>query len=77
MGARDLGECLRLQLLAMAADTPGRDAAIAITEGPLERLPKIGIDGVCKDINSNRDTAEAAVQYASSVCSTRSLATCR
>ena len=62
VGARDLGECLRLQLLAMAADTPGRDAAIAITEGPLERLPKIGIDGVCKDINSNRDTAEAAVQ---------------
>ena len=62
VGARDLGECLRLQLLAMPADTPGRDAAIAITEGPLERLPKIGIDGVCKDINSSRDTAEAAVQ---------------
>ena len=61
IGARDLGECLRLQLLALAEDTPGRSAAIAISEGPLERLPKIGIEGVCKEIRSSREEAEAAV----------------
>lgn len=31
VGARDLGECIRIQLGHLAEDTPGRDLAIAIT----------------------------------------------
>ncbi|MFT4180159.1 MAG: RNA polymerase factor sigma-54 [Thermomonas sp.] len=62
VGARDLGECLTLQLRALSEDTPGRDTAIAIAAGPLQRLPKLGIDGVCAEIRCGRDQAETAVQ---------------
>jgi RNA polymerase sigma-54 factor len=61
VGARDLGECLRLQLRALAADTPGRDVAMLVTHGPLQRLPKIGIEGVCHELRCEREEAEAAV----------------
>lgn len=61
VGARDLGECLRLQLRALDKDTPGRDLAMAVTEGALARLPKIGIDGLCNELDCKRDEAEAAV----------------
>ena len=62
VGARDLGECLRLQLRALAEDTPGRELAMAVTAGALVRLPKIGIDGLCRDLACARDEAEEAVQ---------------
>ena len=62
VGARNLGECLRLQLRALAVDTPGRDVAMLVTAGPLQRLPKIGIDGVCHELHCERGEAEAAVQ---------------
>lgn len=62
VGARDLGECLRLQLRALDKDTPGRDLAMAVTEGALARLPKIGIDGLCSELDCKRAEAEAAVQ---------------
>ncbi|HWS77720.1 MAG TPA: RNA polymerase factor sigma-54 [Thermomonas sp.] len=62
VGARDLGECLRLQLRALTEDTPGRDLAMAVTAGALARLPKIGIDGLCSELDCQRDQAEAAVQ---------------
>lgn len=62
VGARDLGECLRLQLRALDKDTPGRDLAMAVTEGALARLPKIGIDGLCNELDCKRAEAEAAVQ---------------
>jgi RNA polymerase sigma-54 factor len=62
VGARDLGECLRLQLRALADDTPGRDLAMAVTAGALARLPRIGIDGLCSELDCTRDEAEAAVQ---------------
>src|SRR5690606_5616507 len=42
VGARDLGECLRLQLQALPADTPARALALAISAGPLQQLPKLG-----------------------------------
>ena len=61
VGARDLGECLRLQLQALAMDTPGRALAIRITEGPLARLPKMGLDGLCSELNCKRDDAQVAV----------------
>ena len=62
VAARDLGECLRLQLCALAPATPGRDLAISITQGPLARLPKIGIDGLCAELRCGRDDAQAAVE---------------
>ena len=62
VGARDLGECLRLQLRALSEDTPGREVAMAVTAGALQRLPRIGIDGVCQELHCPRDEAEAAVQ---------------
>ena len=61
VGARDLGECLRLQLRALAEDTPGRELAMAVTAGVLARLPRIGIDGLCQELDCTRDQAEAAV----------------
>lgn len=62
VGARDLGECMRLQLHALAPDTPGRALAINITEGPLARLPKIGIDGICRELECVREDAQVAVE---------------
>ena len=62
VGARDLGECLRLQLRALPAGTPGHALALRLTEGALEKLPKIGIDGLCGLLGCARDEADAAVQ---------------
>ncbi len=62
VGARELDECMRLQLHALAPDTPGRALAIIITEGPLARLPKIGIDGLCKELGCGREDAQTAVE---------------
>ena len=62
VGARDLGECLRLQLRALPSDTPGRAAALRLTEGALEKLPKIGIAGVAAQLGCPREEAETAVQ---------------
>lgn len=62
VGARDLGECLRLQLHALRDDTPGRSLALRLTEDALEKLAKIGIDGVCALLGCPREAAETAVQ---------------
>src|SRR5690606_23813742 len=62
VGARELGECMRLQLHALAPDTPGRARAITITGGPLARLPKIGIEGLCKELGCAREDTQAAVE---------------
>ena len=62
VGARDLGECLRLQLCALAADTPGRALAVRLAEGALEKLPKIGIAGIASLLGCTPDEAETAVQ---------------
>jgi RNA polymerase sigma-54 factor len=62
VGACNLGECLRLQLRALEPDTPGRALAISVTEGPLARLPKIGIEGLSAELDCQRDEAQAAVE---------------
>lgn len=61
VGARDLGECLRLQLDTLPEDTPGRALAYRLTDGLLERLPKIGAEGVASELQAGRDEVEAAV----------------
>ena len=62
VGARDLGECLRLQLQALPAETPGRDTALTIAAGPLRQLPKLGIDGVSALLGCAAPEAATAVQ---------------
>jgi len=62
VGARDLGECLRLQLRTLPDATPGRELAIAITADVLPRLPKMGLDGVCAELECAHGEAAAAVQ---------------
>jgi RNA polymerase sigma-54 factor len=62
VGARDLGECLRLQLRALEPDTPGRALAITVTEGALPRLPKIGLEGLCSELDCAHDAAREAIE---------------
>ncbi|MDQ3159504.1 MAG: RNA polymerase factor sigma-54 [Pseudomonadota bacterium] len=61
VGARELGECLRLQLRALEPATPGRALAITVTEGPLARLPKIGLEGLCAELHCTREDAQAVI----------------
>jgi RNA polymerase sigma-54 factor len=61
VGARDLGECLRLQLAALPEDTPGRALALAIADGPLQRLPKVGVEGLAAELGCSLEQAAVAV----------------
>src|SRR3546814_3924159 len=49
VGARDLGECLVLQLDNLPDDTPGRVLARRIAIDHIDRLPRIGIEGVASE----------------------------
>ncbi|MGY0799174.1 RNA polymerase factor sigma-54 [Lysobacter sp. A286] len=62
VGARDLGECLRLQLEPLCGDTPGKALALQLTDGPLERLPRIGIAGLAAQMKLAVEQVETAVQ---------------
>lgn len=67
VAARDLGECLHLQLHMLPADTPGRDLALRIVDGPLERLPRSGIDGIAHELHCAPAEAEQAVHLVRSL----------
>ena len=62
VAARNLAECLDLQLQALDDATPGRALARRIAGELLERVPKIGIDGVAAELGCRRDEADAALQ---------------
>ncbi|GAA5077875.1 RNA polymerase factor sigma-54 [Lysobacter panacisoli] len=62
VGARTLGECLRLQLAQFPAETPGRTLAHQLANGPLERLPRIGVAGLAAELKLDLAEAETAVQ---------------
>lgn len=62
VGARTLGECLRLQLAQFAPETPGRTLAHQLANGPLERLPRIGVAGLAAELKLDLAEAETAVQ---------------
>ena len=62
VGARDLGECLVLQLAPLADDTPGRSLALKIAAGPIDRLPKVGIDGIAAELQCAPADAATALQ---------------
>ena len=55
IGARDLRECLTLQLEPLSDDTPGKQMALQIVIGPLERLPKIGAEGLAAEMSAPAD----------------------
>lgn len=62
IGARSLGECLSLQLHALAADADGRTLALEIVRGPLlERLPRAGIAGLAAELRKPQADVEVAV----------------
>jgi len=62
VGARDLGECLRLQLQTLAEDTPARQLAMDLTRGALERLPRVGAAGLAAEMKLAVGEVETAVQ---------------
>lgn len=61
VGARNLGECLDLQLQALGDDVAGKTLASRIARELLERVPKIGLDGVAAELGCSRDAAESAL----------------
>ncbi len=62
VGARDLGECLLLQLDALSADTPGRDLATRAVATLIERLPKLGETGLAETLGCSNGEAGTALQ---------------
>jgi RNA polymerase sigma-54 factor len=62
VGARTLGECLRLQLEPLPDGTPGKALAHQLANGPLERLPRIGIDGLAAELKLPAAEVDVAVQ---------------
>ncbi|UBB26052.1 RNA polymerase factor sigma-54 [Pseudoxanthomonas japonensis] len=61
VGARNLGECLRLQLLVLSDDTPGKALAMRIADGPLDRLPRSGVAGIATELRQPLVEVETAV----------------
>lgn len=61
VGARDLGECLCLQLDGLAPHTPGLDLARTLARGPLERLPRSGAAGMAQELKRPLDEVETAI----------------
>jgi RNA polymerase sigma-54 factor len=61
--ARSVGECLQLQLAALPADTPARALAMLLADdGALERLPRVGVDGLAKELHRPAAEVDRAVQ---------------
>jgi RNA polymerase sigma-54 factor len=62
VGARDLGECLALQLDALPETIPGRELAHRIAVGQIERLPKLGVDALARELQATPDQTAVALQ---------------
>lgn len=60
IAARSLTECLTLQLEAMPEDTAGRDAAMRIVDGELERLGRCDYTGLARAAKCTEDEAREA-----------------
>jgi len=61
VGARELAECLALQLSHLQANTPARALAHRLVEELLERLPKLGTAGIASALGCTQDEAETAL----------------
>src|SRR5690606_15698826 len=62
VGARDLSECLCIQLDTLPVDTPGRALALRIADTLIDRLPRLGVPGVCEQLGCGTAEAETALQ---------------
>lgn len=62
VAARDLGECLTLQLGSLPHTTPGLALARTIAAGPLLRLPRIGMAGMAHELASSHEAVASAVR---------------
>ncbi|MGY0634866.1 RNA polymerase factor sigma-54 [Luteimonas sp. A478] len=62
VGARDLRECLLLQLAVLDRSTPGLELAVRIVEELLETLPRLGEDRLAESLGCPRDEADVALQ---------------
>jgi RNA polymerase sigma-54 factor len=60
VGARDLGECLRLQILELR-NTPAARAALAICEQPLELMAKRDVKRLCAATGHDDETVRAGL----------------
>lgn len=60
LAARNLTECLNLQLTAMGADTPGRDLALRIVSTELERLGKHDFPGLARTLHCSDEALREA-----------------
>ena len=67
VGARSLGECLRLQLDVLPGCTPGRELALRIVDDALERLPRVGTAGLAHELRCPVADVEQAVQLVRSL----------
>src|SRR5690606_5469393 len=62
VGARDLGECLALQLGYLPDDTPGHALALRIAREALERVPRAGAEGLAVEFGCSEAEASEALQ---------------
>ncbi len=67
VGARDLRECLRLQLDALSGDTPGRAEALRIVDQLLERLPRLGTEALAAELGVDGERAATGLQLVRSL----------
>src|SRR5690606_24905295 len=61
VGARDLGECLSLQLALLDGDTPGKALALRIAGGLMERLQKAGVEALAIELQCPVAAVEEAL----------------
>ena len=61
VGARDLGECLALQLALLPEETPGRTIALRIAAEAIERLPRAGVAGLAPELQCTEDEVAGAL----------------
>jgi RNA polymerase sigma-54 factor len=62
VGARDLGECLALQLELLPEDIPGKALALRTAKELIERLPKLGVQGLADALSCREAEAAAALE---------------
>lgn len=67
VGARDLRECLLLQLDALSDDTCGKGLAQRLVSGPLERLPKLSHEQLANELGAAADEVAVALQLVRSL----------
>lgn len=62
VGARDLAECLSLQLAVLPDDTPGKALAQRTAQELIDRLPKLGANGLAEALSCSDGEAATALQ---------------